>query len=70
MTIEPSDEAKRVFSPEELKNLREIYAKFEAQAALPKDPNGMRKDKTDFSIGIYDEEEPVDLYPGLERPIR
>lgn len=54
MLIEPSNEAKRVLSPEDLENLREALADFEAQAADPKDPNGMRQNKTDFPIGIYD----------------
>jgi ubiquitin len=54
MTIEISEEAKRVLSREELEIVRESLDQFEAQAAIPKDPNGMRQDKTDFPLGIYD----------------
>jgi hypothetical protein len=53
MPIEITEEDKRRLSPEDLENLREALADFEAQAADPKDPQGMPRDKTDFPIGIY-----------------
>lgn len=68
MTIEITEEDKRLLSPEDLENLREALADFEAQAALPKDPNGMRQDKTDFPIGIYDTD--VETVPNYENPLR
>ncbi len=55
MPIEQSEEAKRVLTPEELETLRKAYADFEAQAGNPKKPNGMRRNKTDFPIGILDD---------------
>lgn len=60
MTIEITEEDKRLLSPEDVENLREALADFEAQAVNPKDPNGMRQEKTDFPIGIYATDEESD----------
>ena len=70
--IKITDEERRILSAEDLVDLQRTIDNFEAQAHLPKDPNGMRQDKTDFPIVFIedDNDEPIDLYPGLERPIR
>jgi hypothetical protein len=68
MALEINEEHRRLLTPEDLENLREAIADFEAQAAEPKDPNGMRRDKTDFPIGIYDVEEPD--VPNFDNPLR
>ncbi len=68
MPIELSDEDKRRLSPEELESLREAIADFEAQAAEPKSLNGMREDKTDFPLGIYDWE--PEAKPNYDNPLR
>jgi hypothetical protein len=71
MAIEITEEDKQRLTPEELETLRKAIAHFEAQAARPKKPNGMRRDKTDFPIGIYDvdvdEEPPTPIY---DNPLR
>lgn len=68
MTIEITEEDERLLSPENLENLREALADFEAQAADPKDPNGMPKEKTDFPIGIYDAD--YETPPNYDNPLR
>ncbi len=68
MSIKITEEDKRRLSPEELESLREAIADFEAQAANPKKPNGMRQDKTDFPLGIYDSE--PEVKPNSDNPLR
>lgn len=68
MTIEITEEDKQLLSPEDLEYLQEALADFEAQAAMPKNPNGMRKDKTDFPIGIYDAD--YETPPNYDNPLR
>ena len=68
MTIEITDEERRLLSPKDLEVLQEAIDNFEAQAAEPKRPNGMRQDKTDFPIGIYDTE--PEVKPNYDNPLR
>ncbi len=68
MTIEITEEERRLLTPEDLENLQEAIDDFEAQAAEPKNPNGMRADKTDFPIGIYDTK--PETKPNYDNPVR
>jgi len=68
MTIEITEEDERLLSPEDLEYLREALADFEAQAAIPKDLKGMRRDKSDFPIGIYDADSVTP--PNYDNPLR
>ena len=55
MPLEINDEERRLLSPEDLVDLQRAIDNFEAQAHIPTEPNGMRRDKTDFPLGIYND---------------